>query len=114
MRPGLPAFPLLRLTPSRAISSAGRAPPRQGGGHWFEPSIAHLERPRKSGPFAFLGRSRADLPSVVRPSWRDFRPCRLLQAEVMARGRKTEEEEADGSNGGEDRGASEGKSPRKP
>ncbi len=25
----------------RAISSAGRAPPRQGGGHWFEPSIAH-------------------------------------------------------------------------
>ena len=26
----------------RAISSAGRAPPRQGGGHWFEPSIAHV------------------------------------------------------------------------
>ncbi len=31
----------LNLTASRAISSAGRAPPRQGGGHWFEPSIAH-------------------------------------------------------------------------
>ena len=30
----------LSLLP-RAISSAGRAPPRQGGGHWFEPSIAH-------------------------------------------------------------------------
>ena len=31
----------LHLAASRAISSAGRAPPRQGGGHWFEPSIAH-------------------------------------------------------------------------
>src|SRR5206468_559444 len=30
----------------RAISSAGRAPPRQGGGHWFEPSIAHSDRCR--------------------------------------------------------------------
>jgi hypothetical protein len=29
------------FTPSRAISSAGRAPSRQGGGRWFEPSIAH-------------------------------------------------------------------------
>jgi hypothetical protein len=28
----------------RAISSAGRAPPRQGGGHWFEPSIAHSSK----------------------------------------------------------------------
>ena len=28
----------------RAISSAGRAPPRQGGGHWFEPSIAHVPK----------------------------------------------------------------------
>ncbi len=24
-----------------AISSVGRAPPLQGGGHWFEPGIAH-------------------------------------------------------------------------
>ena len=35
------APPLIRCGVSRAISSAGRAPPRQGGGHWFEPSIAH-------------------------------------------------------------------------
>ena len=28
-------------SPSRAFSSVGRAPPRQGGGHWFEPSNAH-------------------------------------------------------------------------
>ena len=33
----------------RAISSAGRAPPRQGGGHWFEPSIAHRQKPRSAG-----------------------------------------------------------------
>ena len=33
----------------RAISSAGRAPPRQGGGHWFEPSIAHSAAPAASG-----------------------------------------------------------------
>ena len=36
---------LLIFASSRAISSAGRAPPRQGGGHWFEPSIAHLREP---------------------------------------------------------------------
>src|SRR5215212_10273544 len=45
-------IPLLRLATSRAISSAGRAPPRQGGGHWFEPSIAHLPRnPRSHAGF---------------------------------------------------------------
>ena len=26
---------------TRAISSVGRAPPLQGGGHWFETGIAH-------------------------------------------------------------------------
>src|SRR3954454_16800376 len=45
---------LLRLTASRAISSAGRAPPRQGGGHWFEPSIAHCA-PRRRGAFVVPG-----------------------------------------------------------
>ena len=39
------SIPLLGFATSRAISSAGRAPPRQGGGHWFEPSIAHLREP---------------------------------------------------------------------
>jgi hypothetical protein len=29
------------ITPLGAISSVGRAPPLQGGGHWFESSIAH-------------------------------------------------------------------------
>src|SRR3954453_8052591 len=38
----------------RAISSAGRAPPRQGGGHWFEPSIAHSRKPRYHGAFVVL------------------------------------------------------------
>src|SRR5271166_4062909 len=39
-------------TDPRAISSAGRAPPRQGGGHWFEPSIAH--EAKKPAPAGFL------------------------------------------------------------
>jgi hypothetical protein len=29
---------------TRAVSSVGRAPARQAGGHWFEPSTAHLRR----------------------------------------------------------------------
>jgi hypothetical protein len=29
-------------------------PPRQGGGHWFEPSIAHLESACKSASFRLL------------------------------------------------------------
>src|SRR4051794_30892667 len=55
---GLPRarFALLGLTASRAISSAGRAPPRQGGGHWFEPSIAHLRNPRFCGGSVIFGR----------------------------------------------------------
>ena len=40
---------------SRAISSAGRAPARQAGGHWFEPSIAHSEAPVTTGVSCFLG-----------------------------------------------------------
>jgi hypothetical protein len=39
-------------TDPRAISSAGRAPPRQGGGHWFEPSIAHSDK-RPANPTGF-------------------------------------------------------------
>jgi hypothetical protein len=35
---------------------AGQA--RQAGGHWFEPSTAHLGSPRKSGGFRFPGRQR--------------------------------------------------------
>ena len=48
-RPGA----LLVFLASRAISSAGRAPPRQGGGHWFEPSIAHRKACMR-GPFVVL------------------------------------------------------------
>src|SRR6218665_963736 len=42
--PQLLAGSLLRYPPRprRAVSSVGRAPPRQGGGHWFEPSTAHF------------------------------------------------------------------------
>jgi hypothetical protein len=31
---------------------------RQAGGHWFEPSTAHLESPRKPGVFVFQGSTR--------------------------------------------------------
>ena len=51
----------LGLVP-RAISSAGRAPPRQGGGHWFEPSIAHSRSGCKS-----LGSALGD--GLVVPIW---------------------------------------------
>ena len=33
---------------ARAIGSVGRAPPRQGGGHRFEPSIAHSDSPESA------------------------------------------------------------------
>src|SRR5436190_16913526 len=36
---------------ARAVSSVGRAPARQAGGHWFEPSTAHSRKPRKAGLF---------------------------------------------------------------
>ena len=40
-RRGLPAQRRWYHPPRGAISSVGRAPARQAGGHWFEPSIAH-------------------------------------------------------------------------
>ena len=46
-RPGRPAQRRWYHPPRGAISSVGRAPARQAGGHWFEPSIAH---PRKALP----------------------------------------------------------------
>jgi hypothetical protein len=49
---------LLGLAASRAISSAGRAPPRQGGGHWFEPSIAHAKALQIAGLLSFIGLAR--------------------------------------------------------
>ena len=38
----------LNCPAARAVSSVGRAPARQAGGHWFEPSTAHSAR-SKSG-----------------------------------------------------------------
>jgi murein DD-endopeptidase MepM/ murein hydrolase activator NlpD len=35
-------IPLGYTRTPRAVSSVGRAPARQAGGHWFEPSTAHL------------------------------------------------------------------------
>ena len=39
------AVPRLESLPARAVSSVGRAPARQAGGHWFEPSTAHSRKP---------------------------------------------------------------------
>src|SRR6516225_3808115 len=44
--------PIVYASRPRAISSAGRAPSRQGGGHWFEPSIAHHGNAREIGRFS--------------------------------------------------------------
>ena len=47
---------------SRAVSSAGRAPARQAGGHWFEPSTAHQDSrpvPTRTGPYFECKRRRA-------------------------------------------------------
>src|SRR5581483_3051701 len=43
---------------SGAVSSVGRAPARQAGGHWFEPSTAHsctTESPANAGLFSKCG-----------------------------------------------------------
>ena len=44
---GAPEAPEYHRLP-RAVSSAGRAPALQAGGHWFEPSTAHLVKRCKS------------------------------------------------------------------
>ncbi len=80
-----PEGPILQAVPAIACPSqpacSHPASPRQGGGHWFEPSIAHR---RKALPipgfwlFAFLG------PSVV-PVWFHFRPEGGRQGGVAGR-----------------------------
>ena len=41
---------------SRAVSSVGRAPARQAGGHWFEPSTAHSSEARSYSGLPRFGR----------------------------------------------------------
>jgi hypothetical protein len=41
-----------------AVSSVGRAPARQAGGHWFEPSTAHHGKASQIEAFRFLARKR--------------------------------------------------------
>jgi hypothetical protein len=52
-----------------AISSVGRAPARQAGGHWFEPSIAHDGNPLTMRVSAFSesnARSRSKRPRAFK------------------------------------------------
>src|SRR4051795_4969039 len=46
-----PARRAATITNPRAVSSVGRAPARQAGGHWFEPSTAHHRKARSGGLF---------------------------------------------------------------
>src|SRR4051794_41561549 len=97
---GLPRarFALLGLAASRAISSAGRAPPRQGGGHWFEPSIAHFLSPRPARVSAFKRRfvgprwghfgSRLRRSNVGRASETAYQRLRGVQARTAILGRR--------------------------
>src|SRR3954449_5803786 len=65
------------MAPARAVSSVGRAPARQAGGHWFEPSTAHLGRPWKQGLFAFTGEWQGARFGVEHHNW-IFRETVLL------------------------------------
>jgi hypothetical protein len=65
--------PRLQSPRSGAVSSVGRAPARQAGGHWFEPSTAHT-RPAGDGGFFRVG-------AVARRT-----PERSLRDSVPARG----------------------------
>ena len=56
-----PSSSWARLARPRAVSSVGRAPARQAGGHWFEPSTAHSDKSPVNGrcPFAALAARRS-------------------------------------------------------
>ncbi|GIU94865.1 MAG: hypothetical protein KatS3mg012_1322 [Gaiellaceae bacterium] len=80
-----------------AVSSVGRAPARQAGGHWFEPSTAHSTRPARSALTGYLA-SRA--VQVVSPPSRRSRtfprrgPDRIAGDNVDHRGGRYERLEA--------------------
>src|SRR5262249_31718820 len=68
----------------RAVSSVGRAPARQAGGHWFEPSTAHLI----TKPF----QTRSGHPE--RPSLRRCKQkCQLEADELTAAGMELDPEQ---------------------
>src|SRR5829696_5028468 len=61
-----PLLSQAKLSTPGAVSSVGRAPARQAGGHWFEPSTAHLTKaPLRRGFFV----------SPAAPVTGSLRPC---------------------------------------
>jgi hypothetical protein len=56
-----------RIALTRAVSSVGRAPARQAGGHWFEPSTAHLTKAplRRGFRFPVSRRGRAPVGQMA-------------------------------------------------
>jgi hypothetical protein len=76
-----PSLTLGYSRPARAVSSVGRAPARQAGGHWFEPSTAHLLKAplRRGFYFAwFLERAHTNVRTM--PAVRGRRRILLLDA----------------------------------
>jgi hypothetical protein len=64
----------------RGVSSAGRAPALQAGGHRFDPGTLHTRKARKRGPFVCVGgnaagwgRPREFLSSLSRRVYPDSR-----------------------------------------
>src|SRR6476646_1238654 len=67
-----------------AVSSVGRAPARQAGGHWFEPSTAHLEKTPANAGVLTLGTYKRPAGSCD-PHWapgRGYR-CTVCRGRTM-------------------------------
>jgi hypothetical protein len=74
---GFESRPLRHFYFSRVVSSAGRASPLQGEGHWFDPSTTHQNSKRQaSGPAFFI----AYLPISDWPHTRTTLPFTPLDA----------------------------------
>jgi hypothetical protein len=65
-----PVLSQAKLEIPGAVSSVGRAPARQAGGHWFEPSTAHLTKaPLRRGFLVFGARSCCRARGSVAAEW---------------------------------------------
>ena len=63
----------LQIGSTGAVSSVGRAPARQAGGHWFEPSTAHFDPWRRADSAWLCGTGvtrRARMRAACRPRCR--------------------------------------------
>ena len=69
-----------------AVSSVGRAPARQAGGHWFEPSTAHLTKaPLQRGFLVPEGCARRSVMRGVATKWQ-HPPASTVRRDVLLLG----------------------------